>query len=120
MFSVQILSVALFVATLVFAEPIPIPRTLQRRTATNQFPTPPTSITLSSAMTIAAGTTFTPTQPYTRYDRGSGACEGQTEEGDSAAVFLLEEGATISRVVIGANQAEGIHCLGRTMACILR
>lgn len=51
-------------------------------------------------MTIAAGVTFTPTQAYTRYDRGSGSCEGQTEGGDSDAVFLLEEGATLSRVVI--------------------
>jgi hypothetical protein len=63
-------------------------------------------------MTIAAGATFTPSQPYTRFDRGSGACKGQTEGGDSDAVFLLEEGATLSRVVIGANQAEGVHCLG--------
>lgn len=30
-----------------------------------------------------------------RYDRGSGACEGQTEGGDSDAVFLLEEGAIL-------------------------
>lgn len=53
--------------------------TMHRRTATNIFPTPPTTISLSKAMTIAAGTTFTPTQPYTRYDRGSGACNGQAE-----------------------------------------
>lgn len=64
-------------------------------------------------MRIAAGQTFTPSQPYTRYDRGSGACEGQTEGGDADAVFLLEEGATISRVVIGKDQSEGIHCLGK-------
>jgi hypothetical protein len=63
-------------------------------------------------MLIKAGQTFTPEQAYTRYDRGSGACGGQTEGGDADAVFLLEEGATISRVVIGANQSEGIHCLG--------
>jgi hypothetical protein len=30
-------------------------------------------------MTIAAGATFTPPVAYTRYDRGSGACNGQTE-----------------------------------------
>lgn len=85
---------------------------LERRTATNIFPTPPTTSSLSKAITIAAGQTFTPPQAYTRYDRGSGACKGQTEGGDSDAVFLLEEGATLSRVVIGANQAEGVHCLG--------
>ncbi|KAJ7666617.1 pectate lyase C [Mycena polygramma] len=81
--------------------------TVERRTATNVFPTPPTTSSLSKAMTIAAGTTFTPTLPYTRFDRGSGACNGQTEGGDADAVFLLNEGATLSRVVIGANQAEG-------------
>ncbi|KAK0470020.1 pectate lyase C [Desarmillaria tabescens] len=58
-------------------------------------------------MTISAGETFEPDEPYTHYDCGSGACNGQTEGGDSDAVFLLEEGATLSRVVIGANQAEG-------------
>ncbi|KAJ6542012.1 pectate lyase C [Mycena vulgaris] len=86
--------------------------TVERRTATNVFPTPPTTSSLSKAMTIAAGTTFTPPLPYTRFDRGAGACTGQTESGDSAAVFLLAEGATLSRVTIGANQAEGVHCLG--------
>lgn len=30
-----------------------------------------------------------------RYDRGSGACTGQTEGGDSDAVFLLQAGATL-------------------------
>ncbi|KAF7333530.1 Pectate lyase [Mycena venus] len=85
---------------------------MQRRTATNVWPTPPTTSSLSKAMTIAAGTTFTPAQPYTRFDRGSGACKGQTEGGDADAVFLLQEGATLSRVTIGANQAEGVHCLG--------
>ncbi|KAG8745512.1 hypothetical protein FRC10_007859 [Ceratobasidium sp. 414] len=65
-----------------------------------------------------------------RFDRGSGACLGQTEGGDSDAVFLVESGGTVQsvpiqssnsfrvdshllrNVVIGANQAEGIHCLG--------
>ena len=86
---------------------------LERRTATNVFPTPPTTSSLSKPITIAVGQTFTPPQAYTRYDRGSGACKGQTEGGDSDAVFLLQEGATLSRVVIGANQAEGVHCLGK-------
>ncbi|KAF9446763.1 polysaccharide lyase family 3 protein [Macrolepiota fuliginosa MF-IS2] len=105
MFSPKFFSLVLL-GSLVAANP------LERRTATNVFPTPPTTSSLSKAMTIAAGTTFTPSQAYTRYDRGSGACKGQTEGGDSDAVFLLEDGATLSRVVIGANQSEGVHCLG--------
>ncbi|CUA69622.1 hypothetical protein RSOLAG22IIIB_03994 [Rhizoctonia solani] len=64
----------------------------------------------------AASCTF-PTPPKTssgnvRFDRGSGACKEQTEGGDSDAVFLLQSGATLQNVVIGANQAEGVHCLG--------
>ncbi|CCO35378.1 hypothetical protein BN14_09496 [Rhizoctonia solani AG-1 IB] len=47
-----------------------------------------------------------------RFDRGKGACSGQKEGGDKDAVFLLESGATLKNVVIGANQAEGIHCKG--------
>ena len=30
-----------------------------------------------------------------RFDRGSGACGGQTEGGDKDAVFILEEGAVL-------------------------
>lgn len=63
-------------------------------------------------MRIKAGQTFTPPKAYTRYERGAGACTGQKEGGDKDAVFLLEEGATLKNVVIGANQAEGVHCLG--------
>jgi pectate lyase len=32
--------------------------------------------------------------------------------GDSDAVFLLRSGATLRNVIIGANQAEGVHCDG--------
>lgn len=33
-------------------------------------------------------------------------------QGDSDAVFLLRSGATLKNVIIGANQAEGVHCDG--------
>ncbi|PFH52896.1 polysaccharide lyase family 3 protein [Amanita thiersii Skay4041] len=105
MISSRIIALAIFGA-------VALANPLQRRTATNVFPSPPTTSSLSKPITVAAGTTFTPPQAYTRYDRGSGACQGQSEGGDSDAVFLLQEGATLSRVVIGANQSEGVHCLG--------
>lgn len=98
--------VALTLGAIAFAEPV------ERRAASNVFPSPPTTSHLSKPITVAAGTTFTPPQAYTRYDRGSGACTDQAEGGDADAVFLLEEGSTLSRVVIGKDQAEGIHCLG--------
>jgi hypothetical protein len=39
-------------------------------------------------------------------------CQGQSETGESDAMFILEDGATISNVLIGPGQAEGIHCRG--------
>lgn len=41
-----------------------------------------------------------------------GVCQGQTETGEADAVFILQPGATIQNVIIGAAQAEGIHCRG--------
>ncbi|CAE6344698.1 unnamed protein product [Rhizoctonia solani] len=79
-----------------------------KRAASCTFPTPPKTSSLSAAKTI----TGTFDGGNVRYDRGSGACEGQKEGGDKDAVFILESGATIKNVVIGANQAEGIHCKG--------
>tara|TARA_R110002003_G_scaffold171_20_gene14081 strand:- start:4814 stop:5152 length:339 start_codon:yes stop_codon:yes gene_type:complete len=48
------------------------------------------------------------------YDRAgsSGACKGQTEGDEGGAVFVLEEGATLRNVIIGKDQAEGVHCRG--------
>ena len=46
-----------------------------------------------------------------RFDRGV-KCGGQSEGGDSDAVFLVESGGTVKNVIIGADQGEGIHCLG--------
>ncbi|KAF9466500.1 pectate lyase C [Collybia nuda] len=94
------------VGTLVLADPV------EKRAATNVWPTAPKTSSLSKPITVAAGATFTPPTAYIRYDRGSGACNDQAEGGDADAVFLLEEGATLKNVIIGANQAEGVHCLG--------
>ncbi|TFK38497.1 pectate lyase-domain-containing protein [Crucibulum laeve] len=49
-----------------------------------------------------------------KYDRkgSSGECQGQTETGEEDAVFILQSGASISNVIIGKDQAEGIHCRG--------
>lgn len=84
--------------------------------------------TNSKVIEVAAGQTFD--GKWYRYDRGSGACTGQTEGGSADAVFLLKEGATLRNVIIGKNQvglllamisrkeltdsfqAEGVHCQG--------
>ncbi|KAI0785117.1 putative pectate lyase [Abortiporus biennis] len=49
-----------------------------------------------------------------KYDRkgSSGECQEQTETGEDDAVFILESGASISNVIVGKDQAEGIHCRG--------
>ncbi|KAJ4404077.1 hypothetical protein N0V91_006187 [Didymella pomorum] len=50
------------------------------------------------------------------YDRGR-ACDTDADTGSDSAVFILENGATLSNVIIGANQLEGVHCKG---ACTLK
>ncbi|KAH6887012.1 pectate lyase [Thelonectria olida] len=46
------------------------------------------------------------------YDRGR-KCNKDDDTGDENAVFILKDGATLSNVIIGADQLEGIHCKGR-------
>ncbi|CAE6351195.1 unnamed protein product [Rhizoctonia solani] len=79
-----------------------------KRAASCTFPSPPKTSSLKAPITV----TGTFDGGNVRFDRGSGACKEQTEGGDSDAVFLLQSGATLQNVVIGANQAEGVHCLG--------
>lgn len=50
------------------------------------------------------------------YDRGV-TCQSGTETSSANAVFILENGATLSNVIIGPNQQEGVHCRG---ACTLK
>jgi hypothetical protein len=49
---------------------------------------------------------------FSKYDRGSGACNGQNEGGEKDTVFVLEDGATLRNVIIGKDQSEGVYCLG--------
>ena len=50
------------------------------------------------------------------FDRGRN-CDTDDDTGSNSAVFILNDGATISNVIIGARQLEGIHCKG---SCTLR
>ena len=45
------------------------------------------------------------------YDRGR-ACNTDDDTGSVNAVFIIENGAALSSVIIGANQLEGVHCKG--------
>ncbi|KAG4254693.1 hypothetical protein BFJ72_g14853 [Fusarium proliferatum] len=50
------------------------------------------------------------------YDRGR-RCNTDADTGSNNAVFILENGATLSNAIIGTNQLEGVHCKG---ACTLK
>lgn len=64
---------------------------------------------LDAVQTIAAGESFD--GGLYVIDRGV-ECSGQAEGGGSDAVFILENGASLSNVIIGPNQIEGVHCMG--------
>ena len=64
---------------------------------------------LSAVQTIAAGESFD--GGMVAFDRGV-SCTGQEEGGDSDAVFEIEDGGSLSNVIIGPNQIEGVHCYG--------
>ncbi|KDN41483.1 hypothetical protein RSAG8_07433, partial [Rhizoctonia solani AG-8 WAC10335] len=121
--AISYIALATFVASLAAAAPSPtIPHDhvdefvrrdaaappFVKRAASCTFPTPPKTSSLSSPITV----TGTYDGGNVRFDRGSGACTDQAEGGDSDAVFLIQSGGTLQNVVIGANQAEGVHCLG--------
>lgn len=49
------------------------------------------------------------------YDRGR-PCDSDADTGSENAVFILNNGASLSNVIIGSNSLEGVHCKG---ACTL-
>jgi hypothetical protein len=50
------------------------------------------------------------------YGRGV-KCSGQSEGGQKDTVFVLQPGATLQNALIGADQKEGVYCLG---ACTIK
>ncbi|KAH7305878.1 pectate lyase [Stachybotrys elegans] len=47
-----------------------------------------------------------------RFERSPSTCQGQSETGEKDASFILEDGAVLSNVIIGASSGEGVHCKG--------
>lgn len=74
------------------------------------FPVPSSTTHLAAVRTIAAGANFD--GGMHQWDRNPSTCSGQSEGGEKDAVFILENGATLSNVIIGPNNGEGIHCKG--------
>ncbi|CRK47364.1 hypothetical protein BN1723_007503 [Verticillium longisporum] len=64
---------------------------------------------LDAPQYIKAGEVFD--AEWVRYDRGQ-PCDGQSEGGEKDTVFVLEDGATLKNVIIGADQKEGVYCKG--------
>ncbi len=76
-----------------------------------KFPTATSTTALAAVRTIAAGQSLD--GKMIQWDRSPSTCQQQTEGGDKDAVFILEDGATLSNVIIGPNNGEGIHCKGQ-------
>ncbi|GAB9475602.1 hypothetical protein Gpo141_00012690 [Globisporangium polare] len=75
---------------------------------TGAWPTSSGTVKYSAPYTVKAGTTFD--GGMKTYERSNVQCTGDNETGASTAVFLVEAGATLKNVIIGKNQAEGVHC----------
>ena len=82
------------------------------------WPSASATKTLSSPMTIKAGQTYDGKASnggkWVRFERGrSGLGDCTSVEGGKAdAVFLLEKGATLKNVILGAKSVEHVHCEG--------
>ena len=48
------------------------------------------------------------------FDRGQ-PCDSDEDTGSENAVFILQDGASLSNVIIGGDALEGVHCLGKLM-----
>ena len=82
------------------------------------WPSVSSTKTIGSPITVKAGQTYdglkVNNNKWVRYDRGRkglGDCKN-VEGGKADAVFLLEKGATLKNVVLGANSVEHVHCIG--------
>ncbi|KZM27124.1 uncharacterized protein EKO05_0009010 [Ascochyta rabiei] len=66
---------------------------------------------------LPSPSTITGSEDYgnKEFDRGQ-PCDSDEDTGSDNAVFVLEDGASLSNVIIGADALEGVHCLG---ACTL-
>eukprot|EP00833_Pecoramyces_ruminatium_P008608 jgi/Orpsp1_1/1182640/evm.model.c7180000082068.1 len=82
------------------------------------WPVAKKTISNKSPIVVKAGQTFDGLKKnnnqWVRYDRGQkglGDCtkiEGNTND----AVFILEKGAILKNVILGANSKEHVHCIG--------
>jgi pectate lyase len=98
--SLAVVALASSSSTLHVEAALPVPKGV--------WPTSTGSVTNSSAIVVRAGTVFD--GKMKTYQRSDIKCTGQSEGGAADAMFIVEAGATLKNVIIGANQREGVHC----------
>ncbi|KAL2172310.1 hypothetical protein VTG60DRAFT_6149 [Thermothelomyces hinnuleus] len=81
-----------------------------RAGVTTTLPASAGATATSAPITVKAGQTFD--GGMKNFDRSPRVCAEQEETGEKDAMFILEDGASLSNVIIGPNQAEGVHCKG--------
>ena len=86
--------------------------------ALSGWPSAAKTVSNGSPIYVKAGQTYDGLKvngnKWTRYDRGRkglGDCT-KVEGGKKDAVFILESGATLRNVILGANAVEHVHCIG--------
>jgi hypothetical protein len=68
-------------------------------------------VSLPEASTITGSEDF----GNKEFDRGQ-PCDSDEDTGSDNAVFILQDGASLSNVIIGGDALEGVHCLGKLMS----
>jgi hypothetical protein len=68
---------------------------------------------VGSIVSLPSPSTITGSQDMgnKEYDRGRD-CNSDDDTGSESAVFILQNGASLSNVIIGGRALEGVHCLG--------
>ena len=97
----------LVLAALLFSSPTGVAaRAMPTR---KSWPASHGTVKLSAPHVVKAGTTFD--GGMKTYERSNCPCQGQREGGHADTVFLVEAGATLKNVIIGAHQREGVYCV---------
>ena len=104
--SFSFIATALLGALAVGTSAAPAPELVERSFSFN-IPSSKGSVTYKDAQIIKG--TFD--GGMKTYGRGV-KCGGQAEGGSKDAVFQIANGGTLKNVIIGADQNEGVHCLG--------
>ncbi|KAK3291617.1 pectate lyase-domain-containing protein [Chaetomium fimeti] len=77
---------------------------------TTTLPKSSGAVATNKPINVPAGETYD--GGMQNFDRSPRVCQDQSETGEAEAMFVLQDGATLSNVIIGPNQAEGVHCKG--------